>query len=824
MTSQRPSPWAILFAITRMSLRQALNRSLLFGRKPKPMADRAGNAKRVGSAGKRGFSWTQLVLIIFVPAFLAQGILMSSLFVSRASHLVESQTSEAVPAVESDGVDDEDLSAAVREAIRRNAEYQKATAGRDVWPDGEMWPTSRTDEQQARRVVAALLLLLCAANAMVGLGMGNRDLGAVEWKFEWLFSFPAPNYVLLFAKLTEYAIYNPFSFFTCFPVMLVVSIANGASWGGAIVHALAGTLCLSTLLAAVRLFGETFLRKRCSRSQIKNLQATFTVLGLVLFYFALYLVLPDPAPPLFERFAQLDLRWVDYSPTTLPLAAAFQRPSMVFGLLVATVPLALVGAGLTALLVRNGLVTAGGPYSGVRQTVGDTTGSSRLRGIVGKEVRLLLRDRNFLVRTLVLPFIIVGFQVLANPGMLEGAAEKPQHAAMLAFGVVAYMLAGSALVVLVYESRALWLLYTFPQSLASLMLRKTRLWAVIAMVYVAVLGEGLLALGKTSDWSAHGFVLLAVVAIGIFAFVAAGIGTLGCDPLAQDERKRLKSGPVLFYMFLASQFAYAMYAPSVWNKFVFVALSALVAYALWQRVSERIEFLLDSEARPKPRVALSDGLIVTMAFFVVQGLLSQLLVRKFDDADLLLAVVIAYGTAGLIVTAVASVVLWARKIPDLLAALGLARCRWRLAQSMATGLLLGIVSGAFAFAYLKLGKSIPWFADQIEQVPAGGQAFAGQGWIWMIVLAVAIAPPCEEFLFRSLIYRGLRNSSGFLLSAVSSAAVFALVHPPLSFVPVFVLGLLCAWGFEKSGNIATSITAHVCHNTIAVSIVMFGWV
>jgi membrane protease YdiL (CAAX protease family) len=64
---------------------------------------------------------------------------------------------------------------------------------------------------------------------------------------------------------------------------------------------------------------------------------------------------------------------------------------------------------------------------------------------------------------------------------------------------------------------------------------------------------------------------------------------------------------------------------------------------------------------------------------------------------------------------------------------------------------------------------------------------------WLLGLTVLAAPLCEEFIFRGLIFGGLRRTLTPLLSALVSAAIFAVVHPPLSMLPVFVLGLCTAW-------------------------------
>jgi hypothetical protein len=60
------------------------------------------------------------------------------------------------------------------------------------------------------------------------------------------------------------------------------------------------------------------------------------------------------------------------------------------------------------------------------------------------------------------------------------------------------------------------------------------------------------------------------------------------------------------------------------------------------------------------------------------------------------------------------------------------------------------------------------------------------------VLAIRAAPQFEEFIFRGLIFGGLRRTMGVAASVTASAAIFAIVHPPVSVIPVFGLGLAAA--------------------------------
>ncbi len=83
---------------------------------------------------------------------------------------------------------------------------------------------------------------------------------------------------------------------------------------------------------------------------------------------------------------------------------------------------------------------------------------------------------------------------------------------------------------------------------------------------------------------------------------------------------------------------------------------------------------------------------------------------------------------------------------------------------------------------------------------------------WLFLLAVVAAPLCEEFIFRGLVFGGLRRSMGMAPAIVMSAALFAIVHPPVSMAPVFVLGLVTAYAYERSRSLLAPVLVHAVYN------------
>jgi hypothetical protein len=117
----------------------------------------------------------------------------------------------------------------------------------------------------------------------------------------------------------------------------------------------------------------------------------------------------------------------------------------------------------------------------------------------------------------------------------------------------------------------------------------------------------------------------------------------------------------------------------------------------------------------------------------------------------------------------------------------------------------GVVAAAFGLGFLQLIGHWRMFDD----AAAGAANIAPH---WLFLLAVVAAPLCEEFIFRGLIFGGLRRSMGLLPSMLMSAALFAIMHPPVSMLPVFVLGLCTAYVYDKTRSLLAPVLVHALYN------------
>jgi uncharacterized protein len=94
--------------------------------------------------------------------------------------------------------------------------------------------------------------------------------------------------------------------------------------------------------------------------------------------------------------------------------------------------------------------------------------------------------------------------------------------------------------------------------------------------------------------------------------------------------------------------------------------------------------------------------------------------------------------------------------------------------------------------------------------------------VLIIILAVAVAPIAEEFIFRFFLYGVLKRYFGRALGVVSNALLFAAVHAHLpSFAPLLVLGTCFTLAYEWSGSILVSMTMHSLFNSFTLVVLAF---
>ncbi|HWA77356.1 MAG TPA: CPBP family intramembrane glutamic endopeptidase [Polyangiaceae bacterium] len=689
-----------------------------------------------------------------------------------------------------------------------------------AFPDTDLWYRG-SDPQGMLRPLGLVGIILGLAIALQHLG-ADRDLAKVDGALEWLFTFPVPARSLFLSRALEAALIGPLVMALIWPFYAVLYWCAGYRWLGVPLGA-GAALYTGALAGGLRVAVETVLRRTLSLSTVARVQSVLLVLSYVGLVGA-FAVAFSPRVQWLAKISETLPPALLYTPFALPVwLTVGGKTAVLAGLLAVFVLVALLALaiGVAEYTVRGGITPGSGELSASRAPSerSHVLAPAALRGVVLKELRAVLRDRQLRAQALITPLVLIGLQLWLNPALFYGILENPRNVATAAFALSMLVLATGACGALATEGPALWMLYGVPQRIERSLVAKLTVWVALGLTFslamlVAVGVRSPLLLLRTLPHLA-----LVVPGVVLYAVIAFGLGTLGTDPLEPEPRRRLRVGSVNLFMILASMFAYALYVPSLWAKLTQLVLSALLAFALWQKVKDQAPFLLDPTEAPPASIAVADGVMAALGFFVLQGVI-VLAAARFD-LPVGQTVLIAFVTAGCLVTLTTLLVFELSSIPSLYRALGLrAPSGYRFydrVRAVALGLGVGLVAAGLAVLYLQIIDRVPFLRALKQQALDGGesQQHLALG-AWLFPLAVVAAPLFEEFIFRAVLFRGFRRSLSALGAALASAAVFALVHPAIAAVPVFLFALLAALAYDRSRWLVTPILAHMTYNAIVL--------
>jgi len=93
----------------------------------------------------------------------------------------------------------------------------------------------------------------------------------------------------------------------------------------------------------------------------------------------------------------------------------------------------------------------------------------------------------------------------------------------------------------------------------------------------------------------------------------------------------------------------------------------------------------------------------------------------------------------------------------------------------------------------------------------------GIGLVFTLIAAAVVAPIAEELFFRGFLYGGLRGRIGVVGAMLVSTVFFTALHLSLDqFIPIFFLGLVLAWLYEKTGSLYPGIFLHATNNALSL--------
>ena len=400
------------------------------------------------------------------------------------------------------------------------------------------------------------------------------------------------------------------------------------------------------------------------------------------------------------------------------------------------------------------------------------------------------------------------------------------------------------------------MLYSFPESLDRILFRKTLLWAFLSLIYPCAVLAWALSYSQTFNLGMLINTLTVFAGVFIYALIAGGIGVLATDPSQElpNGQKKISVLSIYLFMMVASMYSLAIYSDEISVKTVAMALSIILACSIWQKVKDHCPYFLDPVENPPTVISMSDGLTAVIAFSGLQTLF-QLFLSDVTELTPGNIVWISFSSSGL-VTALACLLIFAyRKTPDLLETVGI-RIKnppdsklvmkslleipavaaplagtftdgTSVATTNATpktdsfsklilrnsfeGVIFGIIALLIGLAYVRaasLYEPVRLAISEASQIAVSSKS----GMIWMIVAMVIAAPLFEEFIFRGVLFNGMKRSMGLWAAIFGSAAIFAMIHPPLSLIPVFIMGISATICFNRNKCLLAPILVHSIYN------------
>ncbi|MCB1601854.1 MAG: CPBP family intramembrane metalloprotease [Xanthomonadales bacterium] len=441
--------------------------------------------------------------------------------------------------------------------------------------------------------------------------------------------------------------------------------------------------------------------------------------------------------------------------------------------------------------------------------------SSRWRRwpLLHKELLWLKRDRGAIVQMLLAPLLLVGLQLMNLGNLLRNTTLDWHRLAGLIVGAGAYMIMTSAPRMLASEGPALEWMATWPKSL--LEVARTKALVLAAFVTLIVLSS-LVVVGILNPeqslkialigicWIASG-AMTAMKAVTVFpTFSPAG----EVMPMQASRSLAVSAGNMIF--------AIAVFTGNWALAFAGLLMNCVFTAALWTEFRAHVAYLFDPDSEPvQVPPTMVSALIAIVVHLEVVAVLTAILAGFLHEPTSATAFLYASTISALAVTFF--VWRWHRQrgvgLRDILmpVPMQVSTLAWAAAALILAGFL-----GLAARGYLwLLGQFGP--AAWIDQLEANRILLAaGEGRLSLAIVTIVVAPVVEEFLFRGLLFRAMERYWSVALSALVSASFFAVVHPAISWLPVFATGLAAAWIFSRSGNLLPCVLLHAGYNTIVV--------
>lgn len=665
-----------------------------------------------------------------------------------------------------------------------------------------MTPATRRD---ADKVTALLMTLAGAGTLFFAVGMLSRQLSRPEPSLAWLFEFPVPRAVLFASKLCECLFDASLVLLAMLPGIHLFLSGHGfwpsVGWG------LAFGVVIALALASLRIAIEVTLLQKLPRRRRGTIGGLCAAAGTLLMVVVLY---GGGTPSLLRvLLAAADAlpAWFYWN----PFAAGFGLPlqSLAAQWLTAatfTGALCIASVAYCARLTRFGLepgletVRGSAPVTALR--------SPRFTGLIGKEMHMLVRQRAVMVQVLLAPVIMLLMLYFQSSGeFAERALSSAGAIASAIYGICAYMVLIASQVAMNTELRTLWLLLSLPRPLGDALRVKSLIWGAAAAGLTLLLTVIAVILRLEMAGALLWRVPFIIVLVALIADLSVGIRTMGSS-IISETTVHFRQWAAWLPLMLSAAAGQAIFTGDLWLLCVQLVLLGALDVSVWQKLNVELPWITEPAEDPPPQLYLMHGLLAAYGYFALQGLgfIIAGAARIPPGIILPFASAIAAGLVALI----AFWQLTRRKVRIFPAR------RAALPQCTLTALAGGTLACAIAWSWLRALEWLPITASAMQQSLTLMRSLPDDARFGLVLLAVIVAPVSEEFIFRGLVYQGLRRTHGCAWAVLWSSLFFTAVHPPLSSVAVCALAAVNAIIMERTGRLWPCILVHAGYNAFVL--------
>ena len=685
---------------------------------------------------------------------------------------------------------------------------------------------AKTDRTLPALMGSITLLWWCVMMVFQGEGLDLYLQTRRHPMWEWLFSHPVSSGAIFMAEMLSPIAANPI--YCSAPIF--VGMLYGFAYSpmqGMIAGLLTGipiTVAAACLGKALEI-GVTLRLPMRSRGSVIGIMSWigFTTMMLWIIGATSFLKIVTPLAKLLHPLTILPWPWVGYF-----LGIWHGSYSFPVGIVTCWIVSALTIFFATAFSVwaaRQGLSGNFGQADQVAVAVESSLAQFGKQPLYRKELLWFLRDRSAIVQTILIPFTLAGVQLFNLRGILAVAQNGWNYLCgdAILFGTYFLWILGPKS--LASEGNALWIALTWPRGLESLLKAKAWLWSLISSGIVGIILLYTAWIFPADTWK------IVMVGIGWFFFgqsMAEKTVTLVRVPSSSGEPEKIPRTRQWAASLGMLTFACGILTQQWQIAVMGIVYSYITAAAMWENFRARIPFLYDPWSEKLPPAPTLMHAMVSISILVEAGAVFTgiaIVATGRQNAGMMHAIV--YGICAIMVSLGVTRFLAGRNVSltDV--------CHWPengnqsrpwwcgndsisgRCRALLTGMIAGIVLALFARAYLSAAIHIPYLAEMIHKFQEQMAKFPDLRKSYF-VMAVLFAPFAEEYLFRGLLFRALDREWGGWRAVIGSAAFFAIYHPPISWLPVGLLGITNALLFKKTGRITPAILLHMVYNIVVL--------